>query len=76
MGYQMIRKMWKIGDKHGKHESRTWRLGRVARPRQATFQSATKTGVTLIDVAGRERTIKFVALSKIDRDYVKRWKDE
>jgi len=76
LGYEMMRKMWKVGARHGKHEPRTWKLGQSGRPLSATFRSSTKTSVTLVDPAGRARTISLSALSPLDREYILRWNDE
>lgn len=75
-GYEMMRKMWKVGDRHGQHEKRTWKLGRSGRELKATMKSSTRTSVTLVDSTGRSRTISISALSPVDRDYVARWNDE
>lgn len=75
-GYEMMRKMWKVGDRHGKHEPRTWKLGRAGKALSATFQSSTKTSVTLVDPAGRTRTISLSALSPLDQEYMLRWNDD
>lgn len=72
-GYDMIRKMWKIGDEHGKHASRTWRLGRTGKEIKGTFKSFERGRVTLTDDKGRNRTVSLTALHPIDQDHVKRW---
>lgn len=76
IGYEMMRKMWKVGDRYGKHEPRTWKLGRSGRPLSATLRASTKTSATLVDPAGRARTISLSALSPFDREYIARWNDE
>lgn len=73
VGYRMIRNVWKIGDEFGKHESRTWRIGRDGRPLPATFVSHSAGRITLIDSANRKRTIRMSAVSELDREYVARW---
>lgn len=76
VGYEMMRKMWKVGDQHGKHEKRTWKLGRAGRELSATYRASTKTSVTLLDSTGKARTISLSALSPLDREYISRWDDE
>lgn len=72
-GYEMIRKMWKIGDEHGKHQQRIWRLGRTGKEIKGTFKSYGRGRVTLTDDKGRKRTVSLTALHPIDQDRVKRW---
>ena len=73
VGYQMIRRQWKIGDEFGKPESRTWQLGGASRQLEATVKSYASGKVILVDTAGRERTISLKALRELDQDIVKRW---
>ena len=75
-GYRMIREVWKIGDKHGTHEERTWHIGRSGRPLRATFQSSSRSRVTLIDANKKTRTMPTASLSPIDRNYIAQWLDE
>lgn len=76
IGYEMMRKMWKVGDRHGKHEQRTWKLERNGRELKATFRASTGKSVTLDDSSGRSRTVSLKALSPVDREYIARWNDE
>ena len=75
-GYNMLRKVWKIGDAHGKHEERVWKIGRSGRPVRGTLKSLARKRVTLIDPDGQEKAYTLTALSSVDRDYVKRWFEE
>lgn len=73
VGYQMIRRQWKIGDEFGEPQPREWRLGRSSRKLEATLKSYSAGKVTLMEPSGRERTMSLKALRELDQDIVKRW---
>jgi hypothetical protein len=73
VGYEMIRRQWKIGDEFGEPLSRAWKLGRSSRQLVGTMKSYKAGKVTLVDSAGRDRTISLKALGELDQDIVKRW---
>lgn len=73
VGYQMIRRQWKIGDEFGEPTPREWKLGRSSRTLKATMKSYSAGKVTLVESSGRERTISLKALRELDQDIVKRW---
>lgn len=73
VGYQMIRRQWKIGDEFGEPAPREWKLGRSSRTLKATLKSYSDGKVTLVESSGRERTISLKALRELDQDIVKRW---
>lgn len=76
VGYEMIRRQWKIGDEFGEPETRNWKLGRSTRTLEATLKSYTAGKVTLLESSGQERTISLKALRELDQDIVKRWYGE
>ncbi|MFT4557708.1 MAG: hypothetical protein ACI92S_003081 [Planctomycetaceae bacterium] len=76
VGYEMIRRQWKIGDEFGKPEQRAWKLGRSTRKLDGTLKSYSAGKVTLVDSSGKERTISLKALREVDQDIVKRWYGE
>ncbi|MBL6706183.1 MAG: hypothetical protein ISQ06_08730 [Planctomycetaceae bacterium] len=73
VGYEMIRRQWKIGDEFGKPAPRAWKLGRSTRTLEATLKSYSSGKVTLVEPSGKERTISLKALGEVDQDIVKRW---
>ena len=73
VGYEMIRRQWKIGDEFGEPERREWKLGRSTRKLEATLKSYSDGKVTLVESSGQERTISLKALRELDQDIVKRW---
>jgi hypothetical protein len=75
-GYEMIRKIWKIGDKHGQREPRVWKLGPKERKLTATFSARANKRVTLVDEKNRKRNLSIAALSQLDRDYISLWLDD
>lgn len=75
-GYEMVRKLWKIGDKYGRHQPRTWTHEQTGRTLEATFKSLADGRVTLLDKQRRERKITLESLGAVDRDYVERWFDD
>ncbi|NQV29204.1 MAG: hypothetical protein HQ518_33030 [Rhodopirellula sp.] len=73
VGYEMIRRQWKIGDEFGEPMPRDWSLGRSTRKLEATLKSYSAGKVTLVESSGKERTISLKALRELDQDIVKRW---
>lgn len=73
VGYRTVRELWKIGDKYGQHEQRTWSVGRSGKPLKATFESITGSRVALIDEAGKRKIYSVSAIGPVDRDYLDYW---
>lgn len=75
VGYEMIRRMWKIGKAYGRPERRAWTLGKAGRQLEGIYQSSTRTHVRVLDSGNRSRRLALSTLSQIDRDYVNAWED-